>query len=138
MGRSTRIDIEARNALVNWRACSLINAARQMVSFIVGANCDHWVVAIQEIPLVAFADQTDSPWGRRITPSSTAGVLELARMHKPIKGKLDRDVTVYRGVSGEELGLLVPAEWVNHPTLPLSKCVTMIDNCRTVIIAYSR
>jgi membrane-associated protease RseP (regulator of RpoE activity) len=58
--------------------------------------------------------------------SGTAGVLELARMFAPLKGKLDRGI-LFLSFSGEELGLLGSQEWVKHPTLPLAKCAAMMN-----------
>ena len=58
--------------------------------------------------------------------SGTAGVLELARLLAPLKGQLDRGI-LFMSFSGEELGLLGSAEWVKEPTLPLDKCVAMIN-----------
>ena len=58
--------------------------------------------------------------------SGTAGVLELARLFAPLKGQLDRGI-LFMSFSGEELGLLGSAEWVKDPTLPLDKCVAMLN-----------
>jgi Peptidase family M28/PDZ domain/PA domain len=58
--------------------------------------------------------------------SGTAGVLELARLLAPLKGKLDRGI-LFMSFAGEELGLLGSAEWVREPTRPLGKAVAMIN-----------
>src|SRR5208282_5687690 len=58
--------------------------------------------------------------------SGTAGVLELARLFAPLKGQLDRGI-LFMSFSGEELGLLGSAHWVKSPTMPLDKCVAMIN-----------
>ncbi len=58
--------------------------------------------------------------------SGTAGVLELARLFAPLKGQLDRGI-LFMSFSGEELGLLGSAYWVKNPTMPLDKCVAMIN-----------
>ncbi|MGA2687130.1 MAG: M28 family peptidase, partial [Candidatus Korobacteraceae bacterium] len=58
--------------------------------------------------------------------SGTAGVLELARLFAPLKGQLDRGI-LFMSFSGEELGLLGSAYWVKNPTMPLNKCVAMIN-----------
>jgi membrane-associated protease RseP (regulator of RpoE activity) len=43
-----------------------------------------------------------------------------------MKGQLDRGI-LFMSFSGEELGLLGSAEWVKDPTLPLEKCVAMLN-----------
>ena len=58
--------------------------------------------------------------------SGTSGVLELARMLAPLKGKLDRGI-LFMSFAGEELGLLGSAEWVKEPTRPLDKAVAMLN-----------
>jgi peptidase M28-like protein/PA domain-containing protein len=58
--------------------------------------------------------------------SGTAGVLELARLLAPMKGKLQRGI-LFASFAGEELGLLGSADWVKEPTLPLDKAVAMIN-----------
>ena len=58
--------------------------------------------------------------------SGTAGVLELARLFAPLKGKLQRGI-LFMNFAGEELGLLGSAEWVRHPTMPLEKAVAMLN-----------
>jgi peptidase M28-like protein/PDZ domain-containing protein/PA domain-containing protein len=58
--------------------------------------------------------------------SGTAGVLELARLLAPLKGRLARGI-LFMSFSGEELGLLGSAEWVKHPTRPLDKATAMIN-----------
>jgi len=58
--------------------------------------------------------------------SGTAGVLELARVLAPQKGKLRRGI-LFASFAGEELGLLGSAEWVKEPTRPLEKAVAMLN-----------
>jgi hypothetical protein len=58
--------------------------------------------------------------------SGTAGVLELARLLAPEKGKLERGI-LFMSFAGEELGLLGSADWVKEPTKPLDKCVAMLN-----------
>src|SRR5207302_665770 len=57
--------------------------------------------------------------------SGTAGVLELAHYFahqpKPKRGML------FMTFAGEELGLLGSGYYANHPELPVSKAVTMIN-----------
>ncbi len=57
--------------------------------------------------------------------SGTSGVLELARL---LTAQKDRKRGVlFLAFSGEEIGLLGSAYWVNHPTKPLAKAVAMIN-----------
>ena len=58
--------------------------------------------------------------------SGTAGVLELARLLAPQKGKLRRGI-LFMDFAGEELGLLGSAAWVKDPTRPLDKAVAMLN-----------
>ncbi len=58
--------------------------------------------------------------------SGTAGVLELARLLAPQRGKLKRSI-LFMDFAGEELGLLGSAEWVKEPTRPLAKALAMIN-----------
>ncbi|MCA9322658.1 MAG: M28 family peptidase [Planctomycetes bacterium] len=56
--------------------------------------------------------------------SGVAGILELAQHFKanPIAHSI-----VFMAFSGEEMGLLGSAAWVGNPTLPLDRCVAMIN-----------
>ncbi len=58
--------------------------------------------------------------------SGTSGVLELARMFAPYKGKLARGI-LFESFAGEELGLLGSAHWTEQPTRPLDKAVAMVN-----------
>jgi len=58
--------------------------------------------------------------------SGTAGLLELARLLSPLKGKLHRGI-LFASFAGEELGLLGSAAWVQAPTLPLKNAVAMLN-----------
>ena len=58
--------------------------------------------------------------------SGTAGVLELARLFAPYKGKLPRGI-LFESFAGEELGLLGSNYYVNHPELPLADAVAMVN-----------
>lgn len=58
--------------------------------------------------------------------SGTAGVLELARLFAPYKGKLPRGI-LFESFAGEELGLLGSAHWTQQPTHPLDKAVAMVN-----------
>jgi Peptidase family M28/PDZ domain/PA domain len=58
--------------------------------------------------------------------SGTAGLLELARLLTPLKGRLHRGI-LFASFAGEELGLLGSAEWVKDPTRPLAQDVAMLN-----------
>jgi hypothetical protein len=58
--------------------------------------------------------------------SGTAGVLELARMFAPYKGKLPRGI-LFESFAGEELGLLGSVHWTQQPTRPLDQAVAMVN-----------
>jgi aminopeptidase YwaD len=58
--------------------------------------------------------------------SGTAGLLELARLLAPLKGRLQRGI-LFASFAGEELGLLGSAEWVKDPTRPLTQDVAMLN-----------
>jgi hypothetical protein len=119
---SLKIDIEATHARVNNVLAYLPGKTDEYV--IVGAHYDH--LGRGDSNSLAPSQIGQIHPGADDNASGTAGVLELARMLTPMKGQLDRGI-LFMSFSGEELGLLGSAEWVNHPTMPLAKCVTMIN-----------
>jgi aminopeptidase YwaD len=90
---------------------------------IVGAHYDHLGLGGQFSMAPSLAG-TVHP-GADDNASGTAGVLELARYFskqpKPKRGIL------FIAFAGEELGLLGSGYYANHPELPLSKAVAMIN-----------
>ena len=58
--------------------------------------------------------------------SGTSGVLELAQAFAAAKSDLKRSF-LFIAFTGEELGLLGSAYYVNHPLLPLDRAVAMIN-----------
>jgi Zn-dependent M28 family amino/carboxypeptidase len=58
--------------------------------------------------------------------SGTAGMLELARIFSAQKPKLKRTL-IFIGFGGEEEGLLGSNYYVNHPLVPLTNAVAMIN-----------
>jgi aminopeptidase YwaD len=58
--------------------------------------------------------------------SGTAGLLELAQVFADMKKTLKRSM-LFISFSGEELGLLGSAYYVNHPLLPLDRAVAMLN-----------
>jgi hypothetical protein len=90
---------------------------------ILGAHYDHLGVG-EQFSLAPEKVGTPHP-GADDNASGTAGVIALARWFgsrpKPQKGVL------FVAFAGEELGLLGSSYYVNHPALPLSKAVVMIN-----------
>src|SRR5204863_7997579 len=58
--------------------------------------------------------------------SGTAGVLELARLAAKNKSQWKRSL-LFITFAGEELGLLGSSNYVNHPTIPLSNVMAMMN-----------
>ena len=90
---------------------------------IVGAHYDHLGLG-EQFSLAPSMAGTVHP-GADDNASGTAGVLELAQWfsHEP---KHKRGV-LFLTFAGEELGLLGSSFYANHPLLPLSNAVTMIN-----------
>lgn len=91
---------------------------------IIGAHYDH--LGLGEQNSLAIGDQQGKPHlGADDNASGTAGVLELARYFA--RGPKPRRGLVFITFAAEELGLLGSGYYVNHPELPLDKCVAMIN-----------
>ena len=119
---SGKIDIEQTHARVNNVLAYLPGKTDQYI--IIGAHYDH--LGRGDSNSLAPSQIGQIHPGADDNASGTAGVLELARMFAPLKGKLDRGI-LFASFSGEELGLLGSAEWVKEPTLPLDKCIAMLN-----------
>ena len=119
---SVKVDIEATHARVNNVLAYLPGKTDQYI--IVGAHYDH--LGYGDSNSLAPSQIGQIHPGADDNASGTAGVLELARMFAPMKGKLDRGI-LFASFSGEELGLLGSAEWVKEPTRPLDKCIAMLN-----------
>ena len=119
---SVKVDIEATHTRVNNVLAYLPGKTSEYV--IVGAHYDH--LGRGDSNSLAPSQIGQIHPGADDNASGTAGVLELARLFAPLKGKLDRGI-LFASFSGEELGLLGSAEWVKEPTLPLDKCVAMLN-----------
>ena len=85
---------------------------------IIGAHYDH--LGYGNVDSLAPSQIGQVHPGADDNASGTAGVLELARLFSPMKGKLARGI-LFCSFAGEELGLLGSAHWVNSPTLPVEK-----------------
>jgi Zn-dependent M28 family amino/carboxypeptidase len=90
---------------------------------VIGAHYDHLGLGG---PNSLAPDQFGTPHhGADDNASGTAGLLELARYFAS-QPKQQRGI-LFLAFTGEELGLLGSNHYVNHPELPLSKAVAMIN-----------
>jgi hypothetical protein len=116
------VDIETTRATVNNVLAWLPGQSDEYV--IIGAHYDH--LGRGNFDSLAPAQIGQIHPGADDNASGTAGVLELARLLAPERGKLKRSI-LFMDFAGEELGLLGSAEWVKEPTRPLAKAVAMIN-----------
>ena len=116
------VDIERTHATVNNILAYLPGKADEYV--ILGAHYDH--LGFGNASSLAPSQIGKIHPGADDNASGTAGLLELARMLAPDKGKLERGV-MFQAYAGEEIGLLGSADWVSQPTRPIEKAVAMIN-----------
>jgi Peptidase family M28/PDZ domain/PA domain len=116
------VDIETTRATVDNVLAWLPGQTDEYV--IVGAHYDH--LGRGNVDSLAPSQIGQIHPGADDNASGTAGVLELARLLAPERGKLKRSI-LFMDFAGEELGLLGSAEWVKEPTRPLDKAVAMIN-----------
>ena len=119
---SLSVNIEKTRATVNNVLAYLPGKTDEYV--IIGAHYDH--LGYGNVDSLAPSQIGKIHPGADDNASGTAGVLELARLLAPQKGRLQRGI-LFADFAGEELGLLGSAEWVKEPTLPLDKAVAMIN-----------
>jgi hypothetical protein len=119
---SMKIDIETTRATVDNVLAWLPGQTDEYV--IIGAHYDH--LGRGNFDSLAPSQIGQIHPGADDNASGTAGVLELARLLAPERGKLKRSI-LFMDFAGEELGLLGSAEWVKEPTRPLAKAVAMIN-----------
>jgi aminopeptidase YwaD len=119
---SLNVNIESTRATVNNVLAYLPGRTDEYV--IIGAHYDHLGRGYYDSLAPSLIGQIHP--GADDNASGTAGVLELARLLAPMKGKLQRGI-LFASFAGEELGLLGSAEWVKEPTLPLGKAVAMLN-----------
>jgi peptidase M28-like protein/PDZ domain-containing protein/PA domain-containing protein len=119
---SLGVNIEKTRATVNNVLAYLPGKTDEYI--IIGAHYDH--LGYGNVDSLAPSQIGQIHPGADDNASGTAGVLELARLLAPQKGKLQRGI-LFANFAGEELGLLGSAEWVKEPTLPLDKAVAMIN-----------
>src|SRR5579871_1125378 len=116
------IDIETTRANVNNVLAWLPGQTDEYV--IIGAHYDH--LGRGNVDSLAPSQIGQIHPGADDNASGTAGVLELARLLAPERGKLRRSI-LFMNFAGEELGLLGSAEWVKDPTRPLANAVAMLN-----------
>jgi len=119
---SLNIDIETMRATVDNVLAWLPGQTDEYV--VIGAHYDH--LGRGNFDSLAPSQIGQIHPGADDNASGTAGVLELARLLAPERGKLRRSI-LFMDFAGEELGLLGSAEWVKEPTRPLAKAVAMIN-----------
>ncbi len=119
---SLGVNVEKTRATVNNVLAYLPGKTDEYI--IIGAHYDH--LGYGNIDSLAPSQIGKIHPGADDNASGTAGVMELARLLAPQKGKLQRGI-LFADFAGEELGLLGSAEWVKEPTLPLDKAVAMIN-----------
>jgi len=119
---SVNVDIETTRATVDNVLAWLPGQTDEYL--IIGAHYDH--LGRGNVDSLAPSQIGQIHPGADDNASGTAGVLELARLLAPERGKLKRSV-LFMDFAGEELGLLGSAEWVKQPTRPLDKAVAMIN-----------
>jgi len=119
---SLAVNLEITRATVNNVLAYLPGKTDEYI--IIGAHYDH--LGYGNVDSLAPSQIGQIHPGADDNASGTAGVLELARLFAPMKGKLQRGI-LFCSFAGEELGLLGSAEWVKEPTLPLGKADAMIN-----------
>jgi len=119
---SLKVNVESTRATVNNVLAYLPGKTDEYI--IIGAHYDH--LGYGNVDSLAPSQIGQIHPGADDNASGTAGVLELARLFAPMKGKLQRGI-LFASFAGEELGLLGSAHWVSEPTLPLGKAVAMIN-----------
>ena len=121
---SVKVGIQSTRATVNNVLAYLPGKTDEDEYVIVGAHYDH--LGRGNVDSLAPSQIGQIHPGADDNASGTAGVLELARLFAPRQGQLQRGI-LFASFAGEELGLLGSAHWVKEPTLPLDKCVAMLN-----------
>ena len=116
------VDVERAVKSVNNVAAYLPGQTDEYI--VIGAHYDHLGLGGQ-FSMAPSLTGTVHP-GADDNASGTAGVLELAHYFAAMQPKPKRGI-LFLTFAGEELGLLGSGFYANHPELPLSKAVTMIN-----------
>jgi hypothetical protein len=119
---AVRVNIETTRATVNNVLAYLPGQSDEYV--IIGAHYDHLGYGNQDSLAPSQIGQIHP--GADDNASGTAGLLELARLFAPLKGRLSRGI-LFVAFASEEMGLLGSADWVRQPTRPLDKAVAMMN-----------
>jgi hypothetical protein len=119
---SLKVNVESTRATVNNVLAYLPGKTDEYI--VIGAHYDH--LGYGNVDSLAPSQIGQIHPGADDNASGTAGVLELARLFAPMKGKLQRGI-LFANFAGEELGLLGSAEWVKEPTIPIEKADAMIN-----------
>ena len=116
------IDIEREKATVHNVVGFLPGRSDEYV--VIGAHYDH--LGLGDHSSLAPSKIGSVHHGADDNASGVAGLIELARVLSRHRETLERGV-LFIAFTGEEIGLLGSSHWVNDPTLPLDKAVTMIN-----------
>jgi hypothetical protein len=116
------VNIETTHATISNVLAYLPGQTAEYV--IVGAHYDHLGYGYHDSLAPSQAGQIHP--GADDNASGTSGVLELARLLTPLKGKLRRGI-LFESFAGEEIGLLGSAHWVSEPTRPLGQAIAMLN-----------
>ena len=116
------IDIEREKATVHNVVGFLPGRSDEYVA--IGAHYDH--LGLGDHSSLAPSKIGSVHHGADDNASGVAGLIELARVLSRHRETLERGV-LFIAFTGEEIGLLGSSHWVNDPTLPLDKAVTMIN-----------
>jgi Zn-dependent M28 family amino/carboxypeptidase len=119
---SMRVSVQTIRATVNNVLAYLPGQSGEYI--VLGAHYDHLGYGNEDSLAPSQIGQVHA--GADDNASGTAGLLELARMFAPLKGRLSRGI-LFASFAGEELGLLGSADWVKRPTRPLEKAVAMLN-----------
>src|SRR5260370_14146591 len=119
---SVAVHIDTIHATVNDVLAYLPGKTDEYI--IVGAHYDH--LGYGNADSLAPSQIGQIHPGADDNASGTSGVLELARLFAPLKGRLPRGI-LFMSFAGEELGLLGSAHWAQQPTRPLDKAIAMLN-----------
>lgn len=119
---SLQVDVEREHATVHNVAGYLPGQTSEYV--VLGAHFDHLGFGNESSLAPSLIGHVHP--GADDNASGTSGLLELARLLSSGSGERKRGI-LFLAFSGEEIGLLGSAHWVNNPTLPLDGAIAMIN-----------
>ncbi|QQS38125.1 MAG: M28 family peptidase [Ignavibacteriales bacterium] len=112
---------------ISWNVAGVIEGSDPVLKneyVVVGAHFDH--LGMGETGSLYRGDEPMIHNGADDNASGTSGMMELAEKFASIKNQLKRSM-IFVGFSGEELGLLGSAFFVNHLPIESKKIVTMVN-----------